>query len=528
MKFGKDLEQYKSPGWEDNYLDYKGLKTILKKLEDGASREEVDAEFFQALEEDLEKVNRAFLERCREVEEALEKSSGSGRGFSGSAETPTKEGELAQDPEARAAMERERVIAQQEAERQFFDSYRTLGRLQTFVWINTKGFQKIMKKYDKRQQLRGTGDELGPDFEKRLEKEAFCSGKLEVLMELFKARRPTTILSTPSGRPAIQLISGNGNPELSEEISARLGVPLTPATISRFADGEVSIQIMENVRNSDVYIIQPTCPPVNDNLMELLLCASAVRRASAARVTAVVPYYGYARQDRKERSRVPISAADVAKMMEAMGIDRVCCVDLHCGQIQGFFGPRTPVDNLFAGPIAVSYFATKKLTNAVVVSPDAGGVARAKMFKEGLEASGVACGLAMIIKQRVKAGEVGTTDLVGSVQGADCIIIDDMIDTAGTLCAAANELVTFGAKRVFAFATHGLLNGPAAERIEACALEEVVVANTLPLPPNVSKTTRKVRQLSVGKLLAQVITCIHTGDSVHNLFDVSKGGSLLA
>ena len=253
-----------------------------------------------------------------------------------------------------------------------------------------------------------------------------------------------------------------------------------------------------------------------------------MRRASAARVTAVVPYYGYARQDRKERSRVPISAADVAKMMEAMGIDRVCCVDLHCGQIQGFFGPRTPVDNLFAGPIAVSYFATRNLQNCVVVSPDAGGVARAKMFKEGLEASGVVCGLAMIIKQRVKAGEGGTTDLVGSVTGADCIIIDDMIDTAGTLCAAANELITFGAKRVFAFATHGLLNGPAAERIEACALEEVVLANTLPLPPNVQKTTRKVRQLSVGKLLAQVIMCIHTGDSVHNLFDVKKGGSLLA
>ena len=205
MKFGKDLEQYKSPGWEDNYLDYKGLKIILKKLEDGASREEVDAEFFQALEEDLEKVcrqtsgltpahrhmmpsltatqvNRAFLERCQEVEEALEKASSSGRAYSGSGEKPVgEEAELvAHDPQAKAALQREQVIKQQEAERQFFDSYRTLGRLQTFVWINTKGFQKIMKKYDKRQQLRGTGNELGPDFEKRLEKEAFCSGKLEV------------------------------------------------------------------------------------------------------------------------------------------------------------------------------------------------------------------------------------------------------------------------------------------------------------------------------------------------------------
>jgi len=214
--------------------------------------------------------------------------------------------------------------------------------------------------------------------------------------------------------------------------------------------------------------------------------------------------------------------------MEAMGIDRVCCVDLHCGQIQGFFGPRTPVDNLFAGPIAVSYFGTRDLQNCVVVSPDAGGVARAKMFKEGLEAQGIVCSLAMIIKQRERPGEVGTTDLVGDVKGSDCIIVDDMIDTAGTLCAAANELISFGARRVFAFATHGLFNGQAAERIEACALEEVVVANTLPMPPTVLKTTRKVRQLSVGKLLAQVITCIHTGDSVSGMFDVKKAGVLLA
>jgi len=214
--------------------------------------------------------------------------------------------------------------------------------------------------------------------------------------------------------------------------------------------------------------------------------------------------------------------------MEAMGIDRVCCVDLHCGQIQGFFGPRTPVDNLWATPIAISYFMTRKLQNITVVSPDAGGVARAKYFREGLEAQGSTVALAMIIKQRVKAGEVGQTDLVGSVSGCDCIIVDDMIDTAGTLCAAANELITFGARRVFAFATHGLFNGPAAERIEACALEEVVVANTIPLPPSVSKTTRKVRQVSVGKLLSQAIKCIHTGDSVSKLFDVSQGEKLLA
>jgi len=268
--------------------------------------------------------------------------------------------------------------------------------------------------------------------------------------------------------------------------------------------------------------------------MELLLCASAVRRASAARVTAVVPYYGYARQDRKERSRVPISAADVAKMMEAMGIDRVCCVDLHCGQIQGFFGPRTPVDNLYATPIAIGYFQTRQLQNVVVVSPDAGGVARAKMFQEGLEATGMRASLAMIIpRTRVEeeSGEETTRidlDLVGHVSGCDCIIVDDMIDTAGTLCIAANELTSLGARRVFAFATHGLFSGDAAETIEGSSLEEVIVSNTIPLSPQVQRDTRKVRQVSVGKLLAQVIHCIHTGDSVSRLFDPSQGAALLA
>ena len=280
-----------------------------------------------------------------------------------------------------------------------------------------------------------------------------------------------------SGRPCVGL--GSANPALADELAARLGVPLTKVTVGLFNDGECNIQINENVRGNDVFIIQPTCPPVNDNLMQLLLLISACRRASAARVTAVVPYYGYARQDRKDRSRVPISAADVARMMEAMGVDRVCCVDLHCGQIQGFFGPRTPVDNLYAGPIALSYFKLKDLNNLVVVSPDAGGVARAKAFLEGLLSMDVPCNLAVIIKQRSAPGEVGTMNLVGAVEDCDCIIVDDMIDTAGTLCKAADELKSFGASRVFAFATHGLFNGPAGSRIEACALEEVVVANTV-------------------------------------------------
>ncbi len=495
----------------------------------------MNGEFFQALEDELEKVNRAFHEHAMEVERALDKTAPSMQRAGSSDKNMDAEGTAEVDTSP-AAREAKRLAAVQQ-ERLYYDSYRTLGRLQTFVWINAKGFQKIMKKYDKRNNLRGTGLELLPEFEKRLEKEAFCSGKVEMLNELFKSRRPDRAIGTPHGSSSggsvrgrhMQLLAGNANPDLAEEIAARLGVPLTPAKIGHFVDGEVSIQILENVRNSDVFIIQPTCPPVNDNLMELLLCASAVRRAAAAHVTAVVPYYGYARQDRKERSRVPISAADVAKMMEAMGIDRVCCVDLHCGQIQGFFGPRTPVDNLYATPIAISYFLTRNLQNVAVVSPDAGGVARAKMFREGLEASGIRATLAMIIPSRAPPGEEGgTPDLVGHVSGCDCIIVDDMIDTAGTLCAASNELTSLGARRVFAFATHGLFSGVAAERIEGSSLEEVVVANTIPLAASVTRDTRKVRQVSVGKLLAQAINCIHTGDSVSKLFDPSMGNALLA
>jgi ribose-phosphate pyrophosphokinase len=230
-----------------------------------------------------------------------------------------------------------------------------------------------------------------------------------------------------------------------EEISGRVGVPLTPLMVKRFADGEIFVQVLENVRSCDVYLVQPTCQPVNDNLMELLLTVGALRRASAGRITAIIPYYGYARQDRKDRPRVTISAADVARMIESMGVDRVVCVDLHCGQIQGFFGPRTPVDNLYAGPIALQYFKFKQLQNPVVVSPDAGGVYRAKTFKEGLVGIGVDAQMAMIIKQRKAAGVIGTMDLVGHVKGCDCIIVDDMIDTAGTLCTAANELKMMGA-----------------------------------------------------------------------------------
>ena len=254
--------------------------------------------------------------------------------------------------------------------------------------------------------------------------------------------------------------------------------------------------------------------------MELLLMVSTMRRASARRITAVIPYYGYARQDRKMASRVPISAADVARLLEAMGVDRVIAVDLHCGQIQGFFGPRVPVDNLDGGVVGVAYFGEHDLVNPVVVSPDAGGVARAKKFREWLTKNhGIKnVGLAMIIKQRVKANEIDRMDLVGNVEGSDCIIVDDMIDTAGTLCKAAQHLADHGARNVYAFASHGLFNGPANERIEASELKEVIVVNTTPLPEN-CKNNSKIKQLDIAPLLAEAIKNIHTKKSVSQLFN---------
>lgn len=317
----------------------------------------------------------------------------------------------------------------------------------------------------------------------------------------------------------LKIFSGNGNMALALEIGRALGINLGKATVGKFADGEVNIQIHENVRGKDCYIIQPTCPPVNDNMMELLLLVSTLSRASARRITVVIPYYGYARQDRKMQARVPISAADVARLMEAMGIDRVIAVDLHCGQIQGFFGPRVPVDNLDGGIIGVDYFGSKDLHNPVVVSPDAGGVYRAKKFKDGLahkyEMNDV--GLAMIIKQRARAGSVDQMDLVGDVNDCDCIIVDDMIDTAGTLCKAAEVLKGHGARRVFAFASHGLLSGPGNDRIATSQMEEVVILNTIPTSPQ-REANEKLTQLSVAPLLAKAIFNIHAKKSISALF----------
>lgn len=320
----------------------------------------------------------------------------------------------------------------------------------------------------------------------------------------------------------LTLFSGNANVELAQQIADTLNCPLGNITVSRFADGEVNVMVHENVRGRDVYIIQPTSPPVNEHLMELLLMVSTMRRASADRITAVIPYYGYARQDRKMTARVPISAADVARLLEAMGVDRVIAVDLHCGQIQGFFGPRVPVDNLDAGVIGVDYFKSRGLENAIVVSPDAGGVYRAKQFREGLNHNThLDAGLAMIIKQRPKAGQVERMDLVGSVEGSDVVIVDDMIDTAGTLCQAAANLKANGAKRVFAFASHGLFSGPASDRIKRSVLEEVVVVNSVPLKAN-AKTNSKIKQLSVAPLLANAIARVHLKQSVSSLFSHPK------
>jgi len=317
----------------------------------------------------------------------------------------------------------------------------------------------------------------------------------------------------------LKVFSGNGNMALALEISKILGIHLGKATVGKFADGECNVMIHENVRGKDVFVVQPTCPPVNDNLMELLLLVSTLNRASARRITVVIPYYGYARQDRKMQARVPISAADVARLLESMGIDRVIAVDLHCGQIQGFFGPRVPVDNLDGGIVGINHFGDKDMHNPVVVSPDAGGVYRAKKFKEGLQNKfdWHDIGLAMIIKQRARAGTVDQMDLVGDVNDCDCIIVDDMIDTAGTLCKAAKVLKANGARRVFAFASHGLLSGPGNDRIATSVMEECVILNTIPSTPQ-REANEKLTMLSVAPLLAQTIFNCHAKKSISALF----------
>jgi ribose-phosphate pyrophosphokinase len=280
--------------------------------------------------------------------------------------------------------------------------------------------------------------------------------------------------------------------------------------VGRFPDGEVRLQILENVRGADVFVIQPTCNPVNDNLMELLVMLDALRRASADRITAVIPYYGYARQDRKDRPRVPISAKLVAELLTSAGTNRVLALDLHAGQIQGFF--NIPVDHLYATPVTVRYFRRLKLKDPVVVSPDTGGVERARAFAKRLNAP-----LAIIDKRREDANVVEMFNVVGEVEAKTCLIIDDMVDTGGTLAKSAQALKEQGAAKVYACCSHGVFADNAIERICAAPLEQVVTTNSIPLPP-AAEQCGKIKVLSVGKLLAQAIRSIHEETSVSKLF----------
>src|SRR5579871_3422541 len=308
----------------------------------------------------------------------------------------------------------------------------------------------------------------------------------------------------------LQIFTGNANPDLSREICEHLGMELGRAMIRTFADGEIYLQIQENVRGADVFIIQPTCTPVDSNLMELLLMIDALKRASAERITAVLPYYGYARQDRKDKPRVPISARLVAALLETAGADRVLTLDLHAAQIQGFFD--IPVDHLFATPVAIDYFKAKNVPDLTVVSPDAGGVERARAFAKRLNSP-----LAIIYKRREEANVAEVMNVVGEVKGRNCLLVDDLIDTGGTLVKGAEALMEKGATSVSAWATHAVLSGPAVQRIDASCLKEVVFTNSIPLSPEAKKSSR-IKSLSVARLLAEAIRSIHEETSVSVLF----------
>ncbi len=307
------------------------------------------------------------------------------------------------------------------------------------------------------------------------------------------------------------LFTGNANPELAAEIAKVLDTPLGEARVSRFSDGETFCEIRENVRGLDTYVIQPTCSPVNDNLMELLIMCDALRRASASSITAVIPYYGYARQDRKVAPRTPITSKLVADLLVTAGVSRVLCVDLHAGQIQGFF--NIPLDHLYALPVFLDdYLKVRFNKEAVFVAPDAGGVERTRAYSKRLGA-----GLAIIDKRRERANVSEVMNLIGDVTGKDCIIVDDLIDTAGTLCNAARAVMDGGAKSVVAVATHGVLSGPAVKRIEESSLSEVVVTNSI-LHSEEARASKKIKFLSIGRLLGEAIRRIHNSDSVSSLF----------
>ncbi|ALD89553.1 ribose-phosphate pyrophosphokinase [Cupriavidus gilardii CR3] len=307
------------------------------------------------------------------------------------------------------------------------------------------------------------------------------------------------------------VFTGNANPKLAEAVVQHLGIPLGKALVGRFSDGEVQVEIQENVRGKHVIVLQSTCQPTNDNLMELMVMVDALKRASARSITAAMPYFGYARQDRRPRSaRVAISAKVVANMLEVAGVDRVLTMDLHADQIQGFFD--IPVDNIYASPVLLGDLREKNYGDLLVVSPDVGGVVRARALAKQLN-----CDLAIIDKRRPKANVAEVMNIIGEVDGRNCVIMDDMIDTGGTLCKAAQVLKERGAQKVFAYCTHPVLSGGAAARIADSALDEVVVCDTIPLRDD-ARQTGKIRQLSTASLLAETFTRIVKGDSIMSLF----------
>jgi ribose-phosphate pyrophosphokinase len=311
----------------------------------------------------------------------------------------------------------------------------------------------------------------------------------------------------------MMVFTGNANPELAQKVASRLYLSLGKADVGKFSDGEVAVELNENVRGKDVFVLQSTCAPTNDNLMELIVMIDALRRASASRITAVVPYFGYARQDRRVRSaRVPISAKVVADMMVTVGVDRVLTVDLHAEQIQGFFA--CPVDNVYGSPVLNDDIQACDYENLMVVSPDIGGVVRARAIAKQLDDAD----LAIIDKRRAKANEAQVMNLIGEVDGRTCLLVDDMVDTAGTLCKAADALKERGATKVVAYCTHAVLSGPALENLRKSQLDELVVTDTIPLSDE-ARTTDKIRQLTIADLLAESIRRVSNEESISALFE---------
>ncbi|SFL85555.1 ribose-phosphate pyrophosphokinase [Halopseudomonas pachastrellae] len=309
----------------------------------------------------------------------------------------------------------------------------------------------------------------------------------------------------------MMVFTGNANPDLARRVVRQLHIPLGDATVGRFSDGEVNVELNENVRGKDVFILQPTCAPTNDNLMELVVMADALRRSSASRVTAVVPYFGYARQDRRPRSaRVAISAKVVADMLDTVGVDRLLTVDLHADQIQGFFD--IPVDNIYGSPVLIDDIQDQRFDNLMIVSPDIGGVVRARAVAKSLGVD-----LAIIDKRRPKANQSEVMHIIGDVEGRTCVLVDDMVDTAGTLCHAAKALKDHGAAQVYAYCTHPILSGKAIENITNSVLDELVVTNTIPLSP-AAEACERIRQLDMAPIVAEAMRRISNEESISAMF----------